>query len=315
MDLLQHIVSRNETVELGQRVVELLQTLTTTTSSLRSPQPGPALLYSHASGALERTKQLSMLLKRLYGNRLELLRYDGIEHLTHPENWPPGKSYPIEFTEIYNESSSIDEETVMDFQSLFIFGGMLLDEWALLASYVLGAHKPHKCTFDVLAKSEGKSPYSELWNLYRDEILWLDAIPRQFRNKMIMHRELLWQTGHTRSHQFLDWSFWVPIAPGWLTDEEQLQHINKITLLLKKVKVEAPPSNIHSLAFAALDNIALFNIEDRKLISEIAMNVGFATPSFQVFGKKIFAFVISGTNYLVEKASLQPENINFGRRR
>lgn len=314
MDLLQHISSRNETAELGRKAVEALQTLTTTISSLRSPVQGPALLFSHASGAVERSKQLSMLLKRLYSNRLELLRYDGIEHLTHPSNWPADKPYPIEFREIYEESNSIDEEIVMDFQSLIIFGGMLLDEWALMASYVLAANKPHKCTFDALAKSEGKTPYNELWALHRDEILWLDVIPRQFRNKMIVHRELPWQTSHTRSLQFLDWSFWIPIAPGWLTEEEQLQHINTMKNLLTKVKIDTPSSNVHGLAFVALDNIALFDIGDRKLISEIAMNVGFATPSFQVFGEKMFAFVIAGTNYLIEKVKVKPENINLGRR-
>lgn len=197
---------------------------------------------------------------------------------------------------------------------MIIFGGMLLDEWAHLAAYVFNASNPVKFSFDRLVKSDGAPPFDTLWKIARDDILWLDAIPRLFRNKFIVHKELPWQSGHTRSMYLLDWSFWVPIAVGWLTDEETRNHKIQIADILKKKNISSHSDNLHEFVFSALDNIAQFDREDRVKISEIAMSVGFGTPAFQRFGKRMFEFILLGTNHLIETAQQKPETLNLGGR-
>lgn len=314
MDLIKHIASRNETAATATKVVEALQTLTKSIVELRKPKPGPYLLFHHAGSVVERSRQLSLLLARLHNNRVELLKNDIIEDVTRPKDWPGGVPYPKEYQEIILKSQELDNEIVLDFQTMIIFGGMLLDEWAHLAAYVFSAPKPDKFTFDILVKSDGDPPFHTLWKVARDDILWLDAIPRLFRNKFIVHKELPWQSGHTRSMYLLDWSFWVPIAAGWLTDKETRNYKIQIADILKKKKISGYSDNLHEFVFAALDNIAQFDRDDRVKISKIAMNVGFGTPSFQRFGKRMFEFILLGTNHLIESAKQNPATLNLGGR-
>jgi hypothetical protein len=313
MDFAKHIQSRDSTISAAKDVEVALQQLTSSFVRLRGPLEGPLLLFHHVSTAVERCRQLSLLLTRLHNNRVELFKYDILEDSIRRREITDEEDQLVS-RELYIKSHAIDDEIVLDFQTMLIFGGMLLDDWAQTAGYVFGTSKPGKNTFDALAKSDGAKPFEEFWGEFKEDILWLDAVPRLIRNKFIVHREQPWQTGHTRSIHFLDWKFWVPVAVGWLTETEINTHKAKLIALLNFHNISLGRNNVHELVFEGLDNIAKFSLDERKEILKIASIIGFGTPTFQQFGKRIFDFLLRATHFLVRSAELNPNLINFGRR-
>jgi len=311
MDLVQHIASRNSFLAKMKTAQDRLQTLATALQHVKSQPPAPALAYYYQSYAYQRTKELSLIGKRLYDLRLELLKIDQILQLHRPRNWPPGTPYPDEFQEISRSGSEVNDQIVLDFQTFLIFTGIILDDWAHLAGCVLGAPNPTKCTFDKVVTGDGQDFFKPLWDEHKASILWLDAFPRLYRNKVIVHREKPWQLGHTRSLAFLDWSFFTPVPVGWLSDEKA----RELRMTLEKIaeRVGADLSqNSHQLLLHAFGKIEELDKKERRTLYDLALDIGFHTPSFQQYAHRLADFLIAATDTLIRSASANPAAIHYG---
>jgi hypothetical protein len=198
MNVLEHIRSRDDALRTVDDAVEQLKELSRTVRELTSPPPGPYLLFHSLTGALVKTREIGIILERLYNNRLELLKSDYIEHEARPKNWPAGTPYPQEFQELSKRVADVDNQMVLDFQTLLLFAGIALDDWANTAAKVCGSKK-RAVSYGQLAKCCGTGELGNVWTAHTADILWLDAFVRLFRNKMLVHREQPWQIGHTRA--------------------------------------------------------------------------------------------------------------------
>ncbi len=311
MDYITHIRSRNATLAKFDEAEKTLNQLAGKVGQLRNLTSGPHLILHQSVSAVERCRQLSILLKRLHDNRLELLKCDVVEDALYRQHGQ-GLFAGQEYVELSAKSRELDEAIVLDFETMILFSGMLLDNWAQIAAHVFGKTRPEKNTFDVLAKGEGSYPFEELWSKMHEDILWLDAIPRLYRNKLIVHKEQPWQTGHTRSIFRLDWSFWVPIASGWLSDDEVNEQKELLVALLKTKDIIQTAETMHAMVLIALNNISLFDRTQRSKILDVAARVGFETPTFQKFGIRLSTFVVNATNLLIESTTQNPLLVNTG---
>ena len=279
-----------------------------------SPKPGPHRFFHYSADVLTRIREVSLLFERLYDTRLQLFRADTALHNDLPRDWPGGVPYPEAIQTLMKETSKLELDMSVDFQSMLIFSAMMLDEIAQMAAHVVGRKNPYRIGFDELAKTDGKAPFDVLWLEFRTDILWLDAIPRLFRNKMMVHREQPWQVGTTRSVFGFDWSFWIPVAASWYTPEEQETFLAELRALLAKAGLQLTTPHLHDAVFLGLNNIAMFEAEDRAVLRGYGATLGFATPTFQVFGKRLFAFTTAFMNALAVQVDAHPERVDVGSR-
>ena len=140
MNVLEHIRSRDDALRKADEGVEQLQELSRVVLELTSPPPGPYLLFHSLAGALVKTREIKIIVERLYNDKLELLKSDYIEHEARPRNWPPGTPFPPEFQELSRRVSETNDQMVLDFQSLLLFAGIALDDWANTASKICGSN-------------------------------------------------------------------------------------------------------------------------------------------------------------------------------
>lgn len=291
-------------IALSKAVIELL-----------GPPAGPYRLFHYFSDVIVRIRELNVVFERIYQCREKLREADIILEARRPKTWPGGTRYPQEIVALQDQVTRFQLDLSLDFQTMLIFSGMLLDEVAQIYGHIFGMKSPWRVTFDIIAKSDGATPFDAIWPSFHEDILWLDAVPRLFRNKMMVHREQPWQISTSHSVYGLDWNFWVPIAASWYTPDEQKTHETDILAILAKANL--PPSanrGVHAAVFHGLDNIAKFDRDDRKALTSMAARVGFATPSFHVFGPRIYRFIIRFMNELQRQVRLDTARVDLGKR-
>ena len=189
MDLVQH----NESKETFFRKMEFakaeIHSLSTLLAEKLSPEGRPYLLYHHISAIRQRCNELEEVGRRLYEDRAELFKSDLAVQLLRQDETRNQEIPSPAFRQILDAGSKLNNRISLDFQTLLIFTGIALDELAHVAGYVLNVANPIKSSFDKVAKDDGTGEYAPLWRAHREAILWLDAIPRLYRNKMVVHRE------------------------------------------------------------------------------------------------------------------------------
>ncbi|GGF74366.1 hypothetical protein GCM10007301_37730 [Azorhizobium oxalatiphilum] len=314
VDLVAHCQNWEDLLTQQSQAEQAVQTLSKYLIDTRQPPPGPYRLFHYFSDVIVRIRELNVLFERIYRSRERLLEADAVLHSQMPTTWPGGTRYPPAIADLITKTDRLNLELSLDFQSMLIFSGMLLDEVAQICGHILAKPTPYRTTFDALAKSDGAAPFDTLWEKFRDDILWLDAVPRLFRNKMMVHRERPWQVGTNRSVYRLDWTFWVPIAAGWLSSDEQQVFMEEVQSILLKAGLRLMGATVHEAVYQGLDNISKFERDDRRALTKIAAEVGFATPSFQVFGPRIYGFI---TRFMAELEGIvrsNPQAVDLGKK-
>lgn len=311
MDLIGHIASRNELQRKMDALREAVMSLNQAVIDTRSPAPGPYLLFFHNSALLRRSRQLWVLMRRLYQNRIELLQNDVVLEAARPKTWPGGVPYPIEYQEMAKRGDEIVEQIQLDFETLLQLSYIVLDDLAHLAAYIYDAPQPANSSFRSMLNGESGGTFSELWTAHRDAIIWLDTFTRLFRSKFIVHQKNPWQLGHIRNTHGLHWAFSAPTAPGWLSSDQLEKADAEISALEDKQglpKLAARELRVIQL----LLNAAQFEKSDRDKIRKIAEYFGFQTPSFQEFSHRLADFLLAAIGTISTAAQLNPTRINLG---
>ncbi|NEH55623.1 hypothetical protein GR198_07715 [Rhizobium leguminosarum] len=309
MDLLKHLQSRDDFSEKMSRAETNIKTTTELLQEVFGPLRGSYLLFNQNAHALQRCREIAIIVERLYDTRVLLLKADLTLDLVRPQ----AQHAPLTYGELHTEAQSLSDRIALDFQTLLIFTGMLLDVWAQVAGHILGVPRPSKSSFIHIAKDDGQGPFATLWQSHKQSILWLDALPRLYRNKMIVHRERPWQMSNTRTLVFLDWSFWTPITSGWVTPEEGKAALEKLVALATSIGLKSE-GTIHEVVIQLLRNGHQLTKEQRKEAYDIAEEFGFHTPSFQEFAHQLMDFLIAATETLHTSIRSNSGAVNLGGR-
>lgn len=308
--------------KLASEAEEALKEWSKTVLDGLKPEPGPYAFFSHNAHALERVRDMHRVLERLYEERIRLRVLDEQEYAIMPRDWPGGVPFPPEIQEIMKENHKLNEHVKMDFESLYMFANILLDQWSLCVAYAAGLPHPEKFNFlgivQTLEEPEYNGTLKALWGQSAGEMLWLNGQIRFYRNRFVVHADRPWQRGNTRSTFGYEYALFIPSPPGWLNDEEITVQIRELLPLAPQWLREArddywEKANPRALLTRLLDHIGeIEDRGDRETVLRLVGQYGTTTPTFQVIGERVLRFVKDGSN-IVSKITMEHlDQVNLG---
>ena len=208
----------------------------------------------------------------------------------------------------------------LDLESLYIFGGVLLDQWALQAIAIGNIPCPKQHPFRELVDFLDENPsttLAPLWEAVKDDALWLYYQLRFYRNRFIVHANRPWQRGTTRTVYGDDFNLHIPTPPGWLDDDALDTEIRSLMHLAPDRIKNAPDhywekERPGSLIEVLFDLIPQLKKQDRELISRLFGKKGGSTPDFKRVGRRLLHFIVTGTERLIKIGETNLADIDLG---
>ena len=284
---------------------------------------GPYAIFHHFAHTQERLKDTRRILERMWQNREQLHQIDQKTEVgridEHTHGTPPSGRLQI----LSQEQRILTDYIKLDFEALYLFGTILLDQWSLMVAYSIGRQNPEEINFhrlvSLLEDQDYSGPLERLWVQQSEQMLWLNSHIRFYRNRFVAHSNRPWQRGFTRSLHGYDFRLFVPSPPGWENEEEISREINSLIQLAPQWLQDKPDdywekARPRALLERLLDNIGnVQNRADRDIINRLVSRTGISTPSFHTVGEKLLLFIRDATPILQEIAMSDIAQINVGR--
>jgi len=299
-----------------------LQALSTIVLEGRKPPTGAYAFFHHSGHTLARLKDCRLILQRLYQGR-RLLTDLAWEHRSMRLRGElvdgPGDRPLLESEQRENEAVSYMQ---IDLESLYLFGGTLLDQWAYQAIAVGGLaftkeqrEKPFIALLDHLESKKAQSgPLKPLWDECGKSMIWLHCHLRVYRNTFIVHSNRPWQRGNDRGTFGEDFQLHTPSPPGWLDDAEVDAKILELGRRAGVSTAEGddewrrPPLTLQNL----MARIADLPKADRDEVIRLYKAKGGSTPTFQVIANRLFELIATGTSVLIRIAETDLGRVELG---
>jgi hypothetical protein len=301
--------------------IEALKSLGKVVNEGRKPPAGAYAFFNHNSHAMTALQDCNRILRRLFSGRALLTQLSLEEQKAIPRNWPAGTPYPEGVSKVINRSQDATEFMKLDLESLYVFGGVLLDQWALQAIAIGNIECPKRYPFrelvDVLDENRN-TVLAPLWTAIKNDALWLFYQLRFYRNRFIIHANRPWQRGTTRSLYGNDFNLFTPTPPGWLDDEALDAEIKSLMVLApERIRnarddywEKAQPGRLIEVLF---DMIPQFEKADREHISQLFGRKGGSTPDFATVGQRLLRMISEGAEQLTSIAEANLATIDLGR--
>lgn len=305
--------------DLRGAATESLQQLSKLVLEGRRPAPGPYAFFHHSGHCLERVDDVHRVLRRLVAGRLQLTQLIAEEEALRPGDWPAGVPYPRPVAEAMRRADDVVGFMKLDFEALYLFGQMSLDQWSWQALLIGGAGIQRDSPFRrlVVALENDNAPHlAPLWNRHQQELLWLFWQLRFYRNRFVAHANRPWQRGKTYGHVTDDFCLHTPSPPGWLDGRTKAAEVRELVDQMPQT-VKQAIRNPDSQAPAALLQTMFNRIgevpepEVRARIGKLYGDMGGATPTFQVVGRQLLTFALNGTRTLIDIAKLRLDDIEL----
>lgn len=180
---------------------------------------------------MERLQDCQRVLKRLFAGRAKLTELAKQQNAVMPKDWPAGKPCPKEVQKVMKQEHEVNAYMKQDLETLYMFGGILLDQLSLQAIAIANLNLPKKHPFVELVnffESGQTSILDPIWKQLQEKILCLHYQLRFYRNRFVVHANRPWQRGTTRSVYGDDFNLFIPTPPGWLDDEKLNEEIKKL---------------------------------------------------------------------------------------
>jgi hypothetical protein len=284
---------------------------------------GPYAIFHHQSHLVERIKDIEKIINRLGENRKHITDLSIRESAVMPKNIRAGKPLPKNVQKLIQQKRKLTEQMKLDMESLYIFGNLLLDQWAHVIAYSTGLRDPEKFNFHSLynkmASKKDKGILVNMWNSHRKDVYWLYYQLRLYRNIFIEHVTRPWQRGNTMSVYGDDFNLFVPTPPGWLNGVEIEKRLKEIFPLAPKVLREAPNDywerkNLHRVLEVTYMNIdQIENQADREKVWNVWKEVGGSSPSYDIIAFRLINFINSSVDTMISIISDAPDQINLGK--
>ena len=287
----------------------------------RKPPPGPYAFFHHNAHAMERLLDCRRVLKRLFEQRRELAALADEEQKRMPAKWPAGTPYHEDVQKVMQRSGELTAYMKQDLESLYMFGGILLDQWSLqamaVASIESGRRHPFRELVQILERNRD-TRLEQLWQSLHPQMLWLYYQLRFYRNRFVVHGNRPWQRGTTHSVYGDDFNLFTPTPPGWLDDKAINNEIQALLHLAPEAIRNAPEDHRERARPGALLERLFNNVgniqdrRDREKVAELFGKKGGSTPTFQVLARNLFEYVSQGTELLIEVAKQNLAAVELG---
>jgi len=317
----KHSISKKELDELADNAEKNIKQLSKTVLEGLKLPAGAYAFFNHNAHALSRLEDCRKILDRLYSQRYLLVELAVKRNQIEPKDWPAGTPYPDNVQKIMKQEHEINGLTQLDMESFYIFGGILLDQWAIQAISVANISLKKIHPFIELLnffENENNSLLDEIWDKLRKEMLWLHYQLRFYRNRFIVYANRPWQRGTTRSVYGEDYNLHTPTPPGWIDDKKIDEEIKALIHLAPNRIQNASddyweknrPGALIERIFDNIGNIE--KKEDREKVAKIFAQKGGSTPTFQILAKNLLFFVAESMAMLCELAKNNLNTINLG---
>ena len=284
----------------------------------RQPPVGPHAIFHHSSHAIERIRDIRLILRRLLVGRRELNEAQDRVWLAERDNWE-NRTESQAWQQAMHEQDDIGNHLRLDFESLYLFGHLFLEQWAHITARVVGINLSDRTdgAFTALYKrlEAGSEPaLRSVWNTLRDDLIWLSMEVRFYRNRFITHANRPWQRGAIYGMGGLDFRLYVPSPPGWVDFD--------IQATVGEVWEKMPPSVTAGLPGDAVPADRLrrmrervAELDDRELraaVGRLYRELGGETPDFRTVGERLLRFAADGTVATRTVAEADPARIDLG---
>ena len=322
----RHPISKADIDGFAEQAEKKLRELSSIVLKGLTPPAGAYAFFHHSGHALARLGDCRKIISRLFQQRYLLVELAIERRKIEPKNWPAGTAYPKEIQELLKKDGEISGYMQLDIESLYIFGGILLDQWALQVIAIGNLPLKKKIQninpfTDLLVFFEegNKSIIDRIWEDNKDKLLWLYYQMRFYRNRFIIHANRPWQRGSACSVYGEDYSLHTPTPPGWTDDKKLDEQIRGMIQFAPDYIQKAPDKYWEKERPGALIERIFDNIgkvekrEDRRRIADLFGEKGGTTPTFQILAKNLFEFIVDNTELLCEIAQANLENIDLGK--
>ena len=306
-----------EIEQLVARADAALRALSRTVLEKRQPPSGAYGFFHHSSHSIARLTDCGLILQRMVNTRRLLTQLAYEKNRVMPRDWPAGTPFPEEMQAVLRRDGQCVEHMKLDHESLYLFGGILLDQWAFQALAVGGTKSKTGNGFadlvDVL-EAGSAAVFSPLWANHRDDILWMHYQLRFYRNRFIVHADRPWQRGTGHSVYGDDFNLHTPSPPGWLDDAALDSDILSLLPLAPEAIRRDPRRRTHPGAVieAMFDDIGRHGPADRKRIADLFKQKGGSTPNFQVLARRLLRLIALGTETLIPIAEANAASVILG---
>jgi hypothetical protein len=264
-----------------------------------------------------RLKEIRIILERLFGNIEKLVLLDDDEQRIKPENYHPHTEYSESDQTLWKKVDSICDEMVLDFESLYIYSSILLDQWTLVVSNIYDFPDSENISFEKLVEKYDKGilqgPSLVLWKQERMNMLSLRAHIRCYRNYFIVHNNQPFQVGYGR--EIGKGTFALTRHCTYINEQQSKELDTELVSLvalypksyrdffMSLFKYASRPVILSSMLDAlgfVLDN------KERAKIWKFIGKAGFSTPSFQNVAFKVLSYLERSTRLVLKEG--KPRN-------
>lgn len=287
------------------------------------PASGSYALFNHLVHAQERVRDVRLIFDRMAAGREELSHVNAQVAALRPKDWPPNTPYPDDVSAAMGVASQLTGALKVDFESLFHFGAVLLDQWAHCVGYLAGVVAPEEHVFHRFVLSLDQPvlapAFAPLQGEPRSKARWLHFWMRTYRNTFVVHADRPWQRGTNARLIGDEFKIFTPSPPGWeddvALDAEIVAQLHLAPRWLQEKPVDcwerARPGR---LLERIVENVgALDRQRDRDVVANLARRKGITTPSFQTVAGTLAEFVGNSTRLVFQSALQTPPAINLGR--
>lgn len=291
-----------------------VQALTTAIHEALRPPSGPHALFHHLSHLFERVGDVRSITLRLGRARRVLKEVFERQDREALQGAAPS-------VELYQQHEELVAQLKLDFESLYIFSNMMLDQLAHVVAYCIGADQPEKWNFrclTMMVQARDPGPLAEFAERNLQDVLWLFYQIRFYRNVFVEHVRRPWQRSQTMSVAGEDFSFFTPTPPGWLSTTDQREALERALAIGSPAVERLPkgswertnPARHLEIAFHHIDEIQ--RQSDREALWEVWSKIGGSTPSFHVIAQRLAGFMVSAITTLAEIVKDKPDGVEVG---
>jgi hypothetical protein len=285
------------------------------------PPPGPYALFHHRTHARERCLDVALILRRLLDGRARLTIANAPTEQLRPDRWPAGVPYPPEMQAAMQDTLMLGHALKLDFESLFHFGSVLMDQWAHMAGYLCGVAAPEQFTFHNATLALDREDTAGLRQVRAQLVRharWLWLWMRIYRNKFVVHTNRPWQRGTIADSIGDEFSLHSPSPPGWENDGQLSLELSGLLEFAPDWLRNADPTyweraNPNALLQRVIENIGSVEAQaDRDRIANLVARAGVETPTFQVVASVLSDFVSGQLNSLTPPHWRRPRPLSSG---
>jgi len=314
-------------VYLSDKSMEKLQELEKKIKEKAGEQSGPCAIFYHIGYAMERIKQIKMIMTRMAMARKEITELHIQENALRPKKDTPGKPISKRRGQIWRRIDTLREQMKLDMENLFIYGNLLLDQWSYVIGYIAGYEVPptnsgwapnFKGLLEKLQAKKYEGELSDFWSKHKKDIIWLNFHLRFYRNVFIEHLRKPWQMGNTMSVYGDEFSFHIPAAVGYVKPEDEKKILEEIYPLSPQRLRDMPDDywekkNLRRVLEVTLNYIDEIEEQaDREKVWNAWEQLGGSTQSYDVIGLRLFNYISQSIETMIAFLDKNPSKLLLG---